>query len=323
MPQKILWGIIIFIFIAIISCQAPRNNPLDPNNSGYALASIEGTVQTFSVPYTGISDVKVFWPGQNVLVTTDKKGKFVIDNIKRQNGILIFSKESYKTDTINIVWNDGDIINPQVNLNKIPKLDSIAIYTNVINQFSPQPLANLIVKANISDNDNDIDSVYVVNAELKLKKSLVYNITEKNYQISLTTADLNVNDIEETIGLDFKIIVQDIFKEKFEIGSGKVSRVIKNTVDIKSPANDTTINSNITLQWYHFNSGYKFTYMIEIYTYDFINSQLILRSEKISSDKTNFQVDLPYNQTRYYWVIWVIDQFQNRSRSKPATFNVQ
>ena len=307
-----------------ISCNAPRNNPFDPENPDYAFAAITGTVQTFSLPYTGIAGVSVFWNSSNALILTDAKGNFKIDNILPIDGKLIFQKEGYLSDTLNVVWGSSKLLNYQVNLNKIPQLDSVSIYTVVINQFTPPGQSyQLVINAKISDKDNDIDSVYVGNTQLNLYKGLDFNVTNKDYETVLSTQDLNINDIEQTIGLDFNIIVKDIFNRLYIVGSNKVSRVIKSGAAIQFPANDTAITSTPILRWQRFKTGYPFSYMIEIYTNDFANSQLVFRQENISSDSISYQVNKPLSIKDYYWVIWVIDQFKNRSRSLPATFRVQ
>ncbi len=321
---QIARGIIILFFLSFfLSCNAPHDNLLDPVNTKYPFVSIEGTVQTFSVPYTGIAGVTVYWQSGNILVTTDSSGKYLINRIKPVNGKLIYSKEGYRTDTVEIIWHGVKKINRNVNLNKIPKLDSISIYTVVINQYYPSQTANLFIDAKISDSDNDISNVFIVNNGLNLNRALNFNVTSKIYQIELSTADLHILDIEETIGLNFNIVVKDIFNRLFNVGNEKVTRVIKKGVIIRGPANDTTISPLPDLQWQRYTPGYPFSYMIEIYTNDFANSQLIESKAGISPDSISYQVQNPLPAGDYYWVIWVIDKFKNRVRSLPATFRVK
>ncbi|MHB1686602.1 MAG: hypothetical protein ACYCVH_04415 [Ignavibacteriaceae bacterium] len=313
-----------FAIVAFYSCNAPRNNPLDPSNPDYSFVSIKGTVQTFSLPYTGISGVSVLWQPGNVVISSDANGNFEIDNIKPIDGKLIFQKGGFLPDTVNVAWNNARKLSYQINLTRMPQLDSLSIYTVVINQFSPPGQSyQLVINARISDKDNDIDSAYVQSDDLNFKKPLGFDVASKNYQITLSTQDMNINDIEQTIGLNFNIIVKDIFGRQFLVGSEKVTRVIKNGVVIQYPANDTTVSSTPALMWQRFNTGYPFTYMIQVYTSDFANSQLVYQQNSVSSDSISCQITTPLPAKNYYWVIWVIDQFQNRSRSLPATFRVQ
>ncbi|HUX60825.1 MAG TPA: carboxypeptidase-like regulatory domain-containing protein [Ignavibacteriaceae bacterium] len=314
----------IILAFAFNSCNAPRNNPLDPSNPNYSFVSISGTVQTFSLPYTGISGASIYWQPGNVVINTDASGNFQINNIKPVDGELVFQKAGFLSDTINVTWNNARNLNYQINLTRIPMLDSISIYTVVINQFSPPGQSyELTINANIVDKDNDIDSVYVQSNDLNFKKALGYDASSKFYQTTLSTQDMNISDIEQTIGLNFNIIVKDIFGRQFLVGNEKVTRVIKSGVVIQFPANDTLITPTPKLTWQRFTTGYPFTYMIQIYTNDFANSQLVYQQNSISSDSISCQITTPLPAKNYYWVIWVIDQFQNRSRSLPATFSVQ
>ena len=306
-----------------ISCNAPRSNPFDPGNPNYSFVSLSGTVQTFSLPYTGIAGVSVFWSNSNIDVSTDADGKFIIDNIMPINGKLIFSKDGYLSDSLDVIWGNSKSLNYQVNLNRIPHLDSVSIYTVVINQFTPPGQTyQLVINSRISDKDNDIDSVYVENDQLGLMKALDFNVTSKDYETTLSNQDLNVTDIEQTIGLNFNIIVKDVFNRIYNVGNDKVSRVIKNGVLIQSPANDSIVTATPLLKWQRYKTGYPFSYTVEIFTNDFANSQLVLQQENVSSDSVSYQVTQPLSSRDYYWVIWVIDQFQNRVRSLPATFRV-
>jgi len=313
------WIIKVAAILIFISCNAPRNNPLDPLNPNNKLASIEGTVQTLSLPYTGISDAQVYWvPGER-LILTDINGRFVMDNLNPIAGELIISKEGFLSDTVKINWANTLKAAPQINLNSLPILDSISIYTEVINPASSQANKVAIV-TKINDNDNDIDSTYVENLNLNLRKKMDFDPSEKTYSIQLALTDLNLSDIEETIGLIFNIFVIDKFHNKFMIGSDEVKRVIKSEVQIISPANNEIIVSPPVLSWEKVITGYPFTYSVEIFTNDLANAQLVFRTDGISSDSNSYITDVSLPSRDYYWVIWIIDEFQNRSRSEPAVF---
>ncbi len=320
--NKIILILQLTIIICFISCNAPRDNPLDPGNPLNDLGTIQGFVQTFSLPFTGISDATVYWANANNLVKSDANGKFILNNIPMKNGSLIIQKLGYKTDTVKVDWSGLKIINLQINLNSLPTLDSVLINTVVINQYNPDQTFQLNILAKISDRDNDLDSVKVVNDQLSLNKKLIYDISLGSFEISLSTNNMNISDLEEVIGLDFNIIVYDRFKNVYNIGSNKVTRVIKTPIVVQSPANSEVVNSNPILIWQRFRSGYPFTYTAEVYTNDFANSQLVVSQKNISSDSTSYFVKNTLQPGDYYWVLWVVDQFQNKARSKPATFTV-
>ncbi len=319
--------LIIFVVLGGISCNAPRTNPLDPLNPDYNYGTIEGVVQTIGFPFTGISNVKVTWENANLIAVTDANGKFRLSNIPIKDGNIVFSKSGYKGDTLNIVWGYSKRYFAQVFFNNIPVLDSVSIYTVVENQFVPPPISTLFVNAWITDHDGDVDSVFVYNEALNLRKPLLFIPEDGAYQTTVTENELNGNNIEGTIGLDLSIVTKDKFQNEFIIGSDRVTRIIKDEVSGLKPSTDSTIadtSQPVIFKWSKFNAGYSFKYMIEVYSYTtFSNPVLIHTKLNISSDSTSYTLPQTLSDGNYYWVIWIIDQFQNRSRSKQTGFRIQ
>ncbi len=315
--KLLLYLIVGAVVIAGVQCKAPRNNPLDPLNPEYNFGAISGVVQSIGIPSVGISKVKVLWQNANLITETDANGFFSLNSIPVKDGNIIFSKEGYKSDTLEVSWGDLKRFYTQVFFNKIPILDTVAIYTVVENQVSQNPNSKLYVKAWVADNDNDVETVYVYNKSLNLKKAL----SDLTFETSITEAELGGN-IEGTIGLDFSILAKDRFDNEFMIGEDRITRVIRDQVTGLSPATDDTVTNPVTLNWNEFEPQYAFTYMVEIYRNDFPNQVLILRKEYISSDSTSYQIPITLSKGRYYWVIWIVDGFQNRSRSLPVNFQI-
>jgi hypothetical protein len=314
--------LVVFIFVGV-GCKAPRNNPSDPLNPDYNFGTIEGVVQSIGFPSFGLANVRVLWQNENLITESDVNGRFDLYSITIRDGNIIFSKEGYKPDTLEVQWGTSKRFFAQVFFNRIPTLDTVSIYTNVINQLGLGPVSTLFVKAWITDLDGDIDSVYVHNESLNLKKPL----SEITLETTLTENELGVEDIEETIGLDFSIITKDRFDNEFAIGESRITRVIKNEVSGMHPSTDSIISFSsqpVVLRWNRFEAGYDFNYLIEVYSYTFSSSQRLHVMPGISSDSTRYT--LPQNLSigeNYFWVIWVIDKFQNRSRSEQATFRIR
>jgi len=155
-------------------------------------------------------------------------------------------------------------------------LDSIQIYTVVINQFSPPyQTYQLVVNAKIADKQNAIDTVIVQNSQLGLRYPLNFDVTNKIYTVTLNPQELNITDLEQTIGLNFNILAV-VYNKELNIGSANVTRVINSAPMIQYPANDTTIGPNPTFIWQRYRAGYPFNYKIEVYTNDISNPQLVL-----------------------------------------------
>lgn len=319
---KNLTFFLIFLGITFInSCEAPRENPLDPNSSDNLLGTIEGTIQTFSLPYTPIKNVEVIWRPGNILVYSDANGNFSIPNIKTENGPLIFRKEGYHTDTMQIDWAGERKLKEQINLNKIPELDSLSVYSVITNTaIPPSPMSKIVIETKIADIDNDIDTVFVVNDHTGLEKAMDFNIVSKTFYTELTPEDLNLTDLEQSIGLEFNFRVRDILGEIYILKGGSVKRIINDSITGMQPAGDSVVTAlPFYLRWEGFMPGYSFSYKVEIYTND--GSQQVLE-ENVSSDMTSYLID-SLDTGNYYWVIWVVDDFNDMNRSLPVTFSVQ
>jgi len=326
LPEERFKSIIAFIIVSGViflnSCDAPRENPLDPNSSDNLLGTIEGTVQTFSLPYTPIKNVEVYWQAGNKLVYSDTVGNFTIPDVKMENGPLIFRKAGYHIDTVQIDWAGSRKVTEQINLNKIPMLDSLSIYSVITNTSgSPSVISELIIQTKVIDVDNDIDTVYVVNYQLGLDKAMDFNVGTKTFQSVLTPEELNITDLEQVIGFEFDFSVRDVLGEIYLLNGGTVKRIIKDQVTGLQPSNNQIITAlPLILKWKRFTPGYSFNYMIEIYTND--GSQLVLRQDNIASQDTTYSVD-SLSTGNYWWAIWVIDNYNDMGRSLPAAFSLQ
>jgi len=324
MKLKLLPFLLLLTFLFIdTGCEAPRNNINDPLNPDYNFGTIEGVVQSVGIPSVGISNVSVIWQNANLIAETDINGRFRLTNIPINNGNLVFSKDGYKADTLQVVWGTSKRFFTQVFFNRIPTLDSISIYTIVVNQSGLPAVSSLFVKAWITDLDDDVDTVFVINEALTLKKPLVSQA--ENYEVSIFESELGGNQIEGTIGLDFSIIAKDKFQNEFIIGDARVTRVITDEVSGLYPSGDSTIlisSQPVILNWNEFQSGYTFSYMIEVYIRNVLSSELIHTVPDIQSNITSYTLPFNLPEGNYYWVIWVIDKYQNRSSSKPVLFRI-
>lgn len=320
---KSLLAILLLSAIMLLnSCDAPRENPLDPNSSDNQLGSIDGAVQTFSLPYTPIKNVEVYWKPGNRMVYSDANGNFSLPNVKTENGQLIFRKEGYHNDTVMVEWSGSRKVNEQVNLNKIPTLDSLSIYSVELNSPPPSPvMSELVIQTMVNDIDNDIDTVYVVNDQTGLIKAMDFDIASKTFLTELTPQELGLTDLEQAIGLIFNFRVRNVLGEISDLPGAGVNRIITNQVTGLMPSNDQVISSvPFDLTWDRFNSGYSFRYKIEISTND--GSQIVFSKDSISAQDVSYSID-SLDVRSYWWVIWVIDDFNNRCRSVPAAFSVQ
>jgi hypothetical protein len=304
------------------SCDAPRNNPLDPENPNNNIGSIEGYIRTVKVPQTPIDSAKVVWVNDGKFVYSNSEGYFRLNNLQQNNGLLTIEKDSYLADTLMIDLTNESKISKNIFLNATPILKDLQFFSITINKFPNSQNSSLRVNVDITDAENDIDTVYIENSSLNISKKLDYNFSTRYYETAIDLEDLNTQSIDIVIGKEFTISVFDAELEKHIVGNASIKRIIKEEIETKATlGRDTIETGNPLLEWRKFSTVFEFTYLLEIYT-DELEEELVWNYE-LSSDKIEHLTDANLGTGDYFWVIWAIDEFKNRTRSKPASFIVK
>lgn len=310
------------VLLSQLSCDAPRSNPLDPSGPDYKLASIEGNIRTTALPQQPIAGVKVFWKDKNLTAQTDQNGYYKLDELVMNDGILIFEKDGYSKDSARVVWGGQKSKREDVSLNAIPQVNQFNLFTIVQNRYADVQDTRLTCQVSISDPDNTIDTVYLKCNELGFSKKLGFSPVLNLFEGTFSPADLNVTSLDIVIGKKFEVVTVDNSRKTFLTGSTNVMRIIKQEVIIREPLNKISVNPRPALKWYRFLPGFNFKYKVEIYT-DELVPQLIWDKENISKEDVETTPDFDLSKGEYYWVVWAVDDFKNRCRSKPASFVVK
>ncbi len=312
---------LVLISILQLRCDAPRNNPLDPKNPNSSFVGLQGQVQTLAIPNQPIPNVSITWESTNQIIESDGSGRFTLQDIQPVDGWLRFSHNDYWADSFFVAWQKQKSVSVHILLNARPKLEDLVMYSIVTHQYPSRQSYQAVTKAKVSDGDGDIDSVYMQCDGLKFKKYLAYNNDSRFYEKNLTIYDLNVRSMDQVIGADFQINVRDKFGRLALAGIGSIKRVIHEEVEFTTPSGYQLVPARPTLNWRSFDPGFNVSFGIEVYA-DEIPPQVVWQTSGISGDSTSYTVDRPLPEGDYFWVIWCMDEFQNRSRSKPASFTV-
>jgi len=312
---------IVLITALFFSCDAPRENPLDPENPDNIFSSLSGVVRTVKVPNEPLSGVNVLWSKANIVVQTNSTGNFFIEDLKPENGYLYFEKEGYSTDSLFVDWNGRKTVNITQQLNSIPKLVSGRLASSVINRFPDAQVYRINAEANITDEENDVDSVFITNDDLQFSGNL-NNLSVTQFQQEFTPEQMNLTSVDDIIGKEFNVIAKDANGKTFNIAQLTVKRIIKELIETISPANNETVSDSLTLNWRRFTPGYSFTYSLSIFT-NTVDPELVWSANDVSSEEIFYEVESNINPGEYFWVVWVIDEFGNSARSRPASFIIQ
>jgi hypothetical protein len=308
------------LFLAI-SCDAPRTNPFDPANPDGTVYYLDGTILSDARTPLPLSGVSVSWNGTGVGIATDNAGKFSLSLAKPLDGWLHFDKQGYVVDSLAIEWNNQREIVVQKKLHALPVVDSVAVWSVVKNKYSG---AEYGLEAHVHVVDEyDIDSIFIVNSELGIRKPL-QKITSSSFHASYLDYELGLSSLNETIGRILWIVVLEQGNASYTVGSTMITRIIDQEIETISPKNqDTVLTAAPLLRWKRFTPGFTFSYKLEVYTNE-PEPKLEWSKTSFSSDSISITVNpsLPVSESNnsFYWVIWCVDEFNNCSRSKPASF---
>ncbi len=316
----------IIIFIAtifiLLSCNAERSNPLDPQNPNNTLFKIEGNVQTVSFPRKKINDVNVYWNTGSSFVTTSNDGSFFIELTKNKNGWLVFSKEGYSIDSVYINWGNEKRKNLSVFLNALPQLFSNTFSSIVIQKYPNRKDYYIETIVKLKDNENDIDSLFFENKDLKIFEYLNYNVVKSLWERIIPLKNLNLRTLDELIGKTVLYSAKDKDGKIFELSETSLKRIIREEILIISPGNRQEVSLPLTLKWGKYQPGFNLKFKVEIFR-DSDPDELVFQKEEISQDKLFINVNDELTSGNYYWVIYCIDEFGNQGSSKSASFKIK
>ncbi len=298
---------LVLLLTLLYSCEAPRDNPMDPQNPNYNYGRISGTIKTISLPVETIPQTIVKWQGGSELTISNEQGEFEFLLSNPKNGWLNFSHPEFHSDSHFVNWPDNRELRVEAFLNALPIMDSLFLYSVVLNRFPSFQKEQMIIEAHISDRDNDIDSVFAIFNDDKKKFHLSYNTTQKNFRQELSILDLGVLSIEELVGEPINIEVCDLFSNVLSVGQGQLKRVIHDEVIVLSPIDNMVTGPFPTLVWQSLQTTYSFHYNLEIYTNE-VAPVMVWQRMKISNDQTTHTVDTALTVGSYFWVIWAIDR---------------
>lgn len=313
---------LIVTLLLLAGCDAPRLNPLDPENPGNLYHRLNGRVETVSLPRLPLDNVTVTWRGYGVPAFTGSDGRYSIETIGMQDNWIIFEKSGFFPDSDFIAWEDRKIITTDIFLNAIPVLDSLNLYSVILNRYPSLQTEQAVIEARITDPDNDLDSVSILAPTGTAALDLPYNTGSKLYERTLSVFDLGVDRLDNLAGYPFHLTITDLFRHKLILPAGSIARVIRDEVYFLNPSGNEITGQMPTLTWEVFTPGFNFTYTLEIFTAD-LNPQLQWRRDQIDMSTGSFQVDTPLPPGPCFWVVWAVDDFGNRTRSKPASFTVE
>ena len=228
-------GLLFWMLLVHAGCQAPRDNPFDPENPNHRLNELSGYIKSARAPHTPISNARIALPEQNLSTLSDDHGYFSFSRLTDHANRIIVTKSGYVSDSLMLGTKSSREL--EIFLNQIPAINIFAANTLVINQYPDWQFFYLQVIASIEDSDQDTDSVWFDIPAANISHNLTFNPDQRQYEIKVSVNDLNVSSLKKFMGMEFRLYLRDMSHHEFNLASTQISRIIEDQIQLEGPAN--------------------------------------------------------------------------------------
>jgi len=307
---------------------ADRDNPLDPRSAKYEnFGGLAGFVYTYYAPFQPLKSALVtLMPGHRTTITSSK-GEFNFINIEPGMYHVIAHFPGYASDSVQVEIQANRIATVQLHLDGLPGLDTLVLnsgYQHEHYPFEPVRLIDIVATVKDPDGPADVASVVVIIPVINFKDTLNFSTLVGAFQQKIDERELPIKHIAELVGHPFYIEVTDKVGQTCRYGPKYLFRVIDEEPVVVSPKGAVTVGFQPTLRWNPVQLPFPFTFRVEIYAIreSEILYPAVYSFSMLSSDMTELRLATILPSSLYLWVVSIVDQWGNWSRSKPATFQV-
>ncbi len=329
---KLNSAILVLVGLLQLQClgDAPRDNPLDSKSSRFQnSAAIKGIALSLFPPFQPIAGVELRLSPGNFLGMTDVAGEFVFRDIPSGTFVVTASKPRFGTVVDSVEVSAGDSVAVTFNLNGLPEVDSIAVFSCRFNNLFPVPDVRFLqVEVKVTDFDgvNDVRLVEFLIPGTSFVDTLAATPVLGMFSKVINEVDLPVVGLENLVGRPLLIRVTD--GAGFATTSQPVflTRVIAEDPQTISPDGFELLSDrNPVLTWRAVDLPFSFSHTVEVVRFRPGVETVVWTQEGINSLQTSIQVApqlLPGSTFSYFWTVSVVDEFGNWSRSIESSFRI-
>jgi len=317
--------LVLTVISLFIFCTPSRDNPLDPASPDYTgNGALTGKALSYYQPFQPLSGIFIEILPSDISIKTSDKGDFQFSPIKKGAYQVVATHPDFAPDTQSVEVRCGRTVTVTFHLDALPQVDSIHIYTEHISRWFPtRDIFRAQLQCTVSDPDglNDIDSVQVIIPEIAYRLALAFNPSGGQYQGIIDSDNLPSRKLHDLIGKQLFISCRD--KVGFSTNSDPftLTRIIDELPVAVSPSGNQTVGTQPEFSWQVPLIYFNHSFMLEIYNIEGSPTLFFQKKNIPMSDRT-YTIENPLPAGEYYWVIWIIDEQGNRSRSKEARFTV-
>jgi len=324
--NKILNALNILLIFSILACEAPRENPFDPNATNYSDTSNLATtsLQIFHLPpsLSGIPDITVFAQEINKFAVTDAQGIATIEHTLLDSLTLRFTHDQYFENSS--FFNDlGKENNLQFRLNAKPIISNLNLSSVYVNNKDIDNFTSIVLNADISDVDGPMD---IQRAAIHLEQYGFVQELENDsgaesefatsFYLKQVSNQLNPEQVSE---LDFKLVVKNINSDSISLSPVRIVRVITEQPELLTPSGTIFQTDSILFSWQPIQLNYGFTFNIVLYYSE--GQEFIYFSNIPSTHFEYFIKGLAYGHYQAY--LQIEDLFGNICQAPFKSFNYQ
>lgn len=312
--------------VLLLSCipDAERDNPLDIHGSGPHL-QLDGVIYTFYPPHQVIKNASLYLQPCNLITVSDQNGVYQFNNITPGNYTIICDADSFASNTVQIEIKSD--IKQDIFLNGLPQITKTKLTTHHVSRWFPvEDVYYMEIGATVYDFDGlgDINSVYYKIPSIGFADTLKSGIVPGLYSTLVYEEDFPVNTLSSLIGKEFIFYAEDEPGTLVTSEKHFITRIIEEIPTLTSPVQMEEVSgSPITFYWGNIFLPFEFTFKIELFRIDINMFTKIDEIVDIPSNSNSFSYNSGLTAADYYWILFIVDEFGNSSRSKEGAFVVK
>lgn len=316
--------IFMFTIALLLSCEAPRMNPLDPKADNFASeAQTRIFIAHFNQRNTGIANVRITEPTLGITALSNNAGFINFLHPQVQTLKLIAEHQNFFTDTVYIAVK-GEKSTASIFLNDIPTYSQFKFYSIYDNLTAK---SKLIISTHVNDFDGivDMNQFFIENEQTQFKKELT--LREGNrFETSFALSEIAPSITNESIiEYPFKLTLKNQNGNLLTTGPYFIKRIIEQQIITTAPKNNILQKGEITFKWQKVSLNYNFSYRIDVYTFSDLATPAFQIENIASKDSSYTLSDLQLlnklEAEDNFWFLNIIDSQGNISSSKYNFFN--
>lgn len=321
----------LFAVLFLSGClgDVPRDNPLDPLSGGFEdSGSVTGRTARYYPPYPAISGVRVRLEPLGLAVMSDSDGRFTFGDVPAGSYRLVAETDGFApaSDSVTVRAGRMSELTRLMRMDGLPEIAEVSLSSVHVSRWWPPPedQYRLEVAVAVEDPDGvqDIESVWVEIPALSFVDTLTAGQVFGRYTASIPASELQ-GGLHAALGHSVVVKARDFVGAEVASTPRTIARIIDDVPIAADPQGLEAVDDpRPVLTWKLMLLPYPFTYRVDVVVDDPNVPRVVQTASGISPDSTSYRLESPLPEGTYYWVVWVVDAFGNRSRSKEAGFIV-